>query len=122
MPFTIPTLTEKNHIVRIEAIQDQMAYLSNILLYVCNDAIFPQSTTWDCTGTLSACSSILFAWSPDSQAMLIPENAGFPIGPGTNLIRQLVLQVSYWNPNSLRTLVDHSGIRIQYTPELRYDG
>lgn len=49
----------------------------------------------------------------------LPPQAGFRMGPGSDEISYLVLEVHYDNPSLVSGLVDYSGIALSYTAQLR---
>ncbi|XP_055516298.1 LOW QUALITY PROTEIN: dopamine beta-hydroxylase [Leucoraja erinacea] len=67
---------------------------------------------------LNNCRHVLAAWAMGAQAFYYPKDAGILIG-GTNSSKYLRLEVHYHNPLKLSGRLDHSGIRLLYTPTLR---
>jgi dopamine beta-monooxygenase len=71
---------------------------------------------------LTPCRRVIGAWALGATNFIYPKEAGGVIG-GPNTSRFLVLEVHFNNPYLKKGIIDQSGIRIYYTPELRkYDG
>lgn len=68
-------------------------------------------------GGSDTCSWTLWGWAHGSMPLILPEEAGFRIGP--NGITTVVLQVHYDNRALISGMVDTSGIRVYYTDQLR---
>ncbi|KAL4219402.1 hypothetical protein ACF0H5_021982 [Mactra antiquata] len=70
---------------------------------------------------LEACRKVIGAWAMGASAMVLPEEAGFPLG-GQNYSRYVLLEVHYNNVEQKSGMVDASGIRFYVTSTLRrYD-
>ncbi|XP_035698652.1 DBH-like monooxygenase protein 1 homolog [Branchiostoma floridae] len=64
---------------------------------------------------------MLAAWAIGGLNFTMPEHVGYPIGEDGG-IGYVMMQLHYDNPQQKEGVVDHSGITIHYTPELReYD-
>lgn len=59
----------------------------------------------------------MYAWAVGSNALYLPEEAGFRIG--INGIRYIILEVHYDNPLGTQGIVDSSGVEITMTKKLR---
>lgn len=60
---------------------------------------------------------LLYAWAPGAPPLVLPEEAGYPIGPTEPA--HFVIQVHYNNINGLVGELDQSGIDLCTTTELR---
>ncbi|CAF0832072.1 unnamed protein product [Adineta ricciae] len=70
---------------------------------------------------LTPCRRVIGAWAMGAENFTYPDEAGGVIG-GPKSSRFLVLEVHFNNPYLKKGIIDQSGIRIYYTPQLRkYD-
>ena len=70
---------------------------------------------------LTPCRRVIGAWAMGATNFTYPKEAGGVIG-GPKTSQYLVLEVHFNNPYLKKGIIDQSGIRIYYTPELRqYD-
>mmetsp|Transcript_21640 Transcript_21640/g.38210 ORF Transcript_21640/g.38210 Transcript_21640/m.38210 type:complete len:611 (-) Transcript_21640:44-1876(-) len=127
--FTLPEKAQ--HIVAIEPLIDNKPYVHHFVLYVCNapDEYFenhkvplPCGKTDNEVGTQErvdrdGCRTINFAWASGGEAIVLPPNAGFPVGE--NRSRYYLLETHYDNPFKHENQVDSSGIRLHLTENLR---
>eukprot|EP00191_Tetraselmis_sp_GSL018_P005213 CAMPEP_0177618004 /NCGR_PEP_ID=MMETSP0419_2-20121207/25284_1 /TAXON_ID=582737 /ORGANISM="Tetraselmis sp., Strain GSL018" /LENGTH=505 /DNA_ID=CAMNT_0019116753 /DNA_START=97 /DNA_END=1614 /DNA_ORIENTATION=+ len=120
-------LSEPQYLVGWEVSVDQERHIHHFVGYACPavyDNIEPFSDLEEGGRERREnglhCRRLFMAWAPGSSRMAYPLNAGLPIGPSTPH-QSLVLQVHYDNPERLRGLVDHSSVRIFYTPTVRPD-
>ena len=67
---------------------------------------------------LTPCRRVIGAWALGATNFTYPKEAGGVIG-GQNKSPYLVLEVHFNNPYLKKGIIDQSGIRIYYTPELR---
>lgn len=113
--FELPTTDY--HIIRFEAIRQNMQMVHHMLLYSSNTlapASFPCSTMPGGTqpfwgkGITSFNLRISSGWAPGPLVLDVPSGAGFPIGP-TPGRQYAVLQVHYNNPDKLTDQYDSSG-------------
>jgi len=103
-------LENDKQIIAIEAVVDPRTkkYVHHFLVagYITNGTLMD--------GTM------MYGWGPGMAPLVLPPNAGFRVGPSTNLT-QLRMQTHFHNPNN-ETFEDWSGIRVYYTSKLReYD-
>ncbi|KAJ3190624.1 hypothetical protein HK101_008527 [Irineochytrium annulatum] len=79
---------------------------------------------WECNH-MTECQEYMFGWSPGLQEVGIPPKYDAGIAFGGNdptdptLKRHLLVQIHYNNPKAIAGVVDRSGMRIHYTPNLR---
>ena len=67
---------------------------------------------------LTPCRRVIGAWAMGAANFTYPDEAGGSIGgPGTSPF--LVLEVHFNNPYLKKGIIDHSGIRLFYTPKVR---
>ncbi|XP_066264864.1 DBH-like monooxygenase protein 1 homolog isoform X2 [Branchiostoma lanceolatum] len=65
--------------------------------------------------------SMLATWTIGGLNFMMPDHVGYPMGEDGDT-EYVLMQTHYDNPQQKEGVVDHSGIRIHYTPELReYD-
>uniref|UniRef100_H9GQJ2 DOMON domain-containing protein n=1 Tax=Anolis carolinensis TaxID=28377 RepID=H9GQJ2_ANOCA len=96
----------------------------HILVYACGNASVLPTGVSDCYGAdpdFALCSQVVVGWAVGGGSYMFPDETGISIG--TPLDAQWVrLEIHYSNFNLIPDLIDNSGIRIYYTPELRpYD-
>ena len=65
---------------------------------------------------------LIHAWAVGGPALIIPEVAGFPMGPGPGRAKHVVIEIHFDNPNLVAGVNDATGIRLNYTTNIRqYD-
>ncbi|KAK4302315.1 hypothetical protein Pmani_025590 [Petrolisthes manimaculis] len=131
--FRRPQLREKNHVIRYEPIftPGNQQHVHHIIVYECTDIEeglkeeFEQLAAGQghgCTETIMlkyirTCNHVVVAWAVGSEGLSLPSEAGYPLTPkGPNYY---LMETHYDNP-SRKYFTDESGIRITYTPELRF--
>eukprot|EP00457_Paulinella_chromatophora_P002130 gb/GEZN01002134.1/.p1 GENE.gb/GEZN01002134.1/~~gb/GEZN01002134.1/.p1 ORF type:complete len:612 (+),score=79.17 gb/GEZN01002134.1/:25-1860(+) len=122
-------LTERRHIIRSEPIiaPGNAAYVHHFIVSVCNTVIPAEDLahTGPCydkanmPSSLYNCNSgfgdMLPAWAVGGGPYDLPDNIGFPVGPGDVYI---VVETHFDNPN-LYSILDSSGMRYWHTAQLR---
>ena len=83
---------------------------------------FTVSLTKDCSGSDSFDSiryqSMIYAWAPGDEGMVLPNNVGFPMLHNEN--HQAVdIEIHYHNPFLISGMKDSIGIRFYYTNDER---
>ncbi|XP_052061954.1 DBH-like monooxygenase protein 1 homolog [Mytilus californianus] len=68
-------------------------------------------------GASSSCQIVLGVWSLGFSGHCLPDEAGIRIGP--NMYTQGAIQLHWTNPLLSNSLVDGSGIKLYFTPNLR---
>jgi hypothetical protein len=105
------------HITAIAPRIDNETILHHILFMQAPDPVSAQGTSCNFTNTDW---KLLYAWGPGTEALVLPEEAGFPVGPGNP--GHFVIQTHYNNVAQLVGETDQSGIDLCTTTELRpYD-
>jgi hypothetical protein len=116
-----------------------MAHVHHMLLFRCesNDSLWFQrrlnnpEVCWTSTDNDSAsCYEVLWGYAHGTYSIIgninnisgvsplvLPENLGFRIGPSS--FRYIEIQMHYDNPDMISGMVDHSGLRMYYTNNLR---
>ncbi|XP_066468734.1 putative DBH-like monooxygenase protein 2 [Tiliqua scincoides] len=122
----LPIVKKKHHIYKFEpAITPRnQTMVHHILVYACGNASVLPSGVSDCYGAdpdFSLCSQIVVGWAVGGGSYMFPDETGISIG--TPLDAQWIrLEIHYSNFDLISGLVDNSGIRLYFTPELRpYD-
>lgn len=128
-----PPLNKKHHVIQVEPLipLESSPYVHHMVLYRCLGAsareLEPhvyhegyQCYVPDTPLTYSKCESVYAAWGVGGLAMVMPENAGLPLGDKPNLY--FLLEIHYDNTFLHSGVIDRSGFRIFYSPNLRrYD-
>ncbi|KFM62884.1 DBH-like monooxygenase protein 1, partial [Stegodyphus mimosarum] len=69
---------------------------------------------------MKKCEGVFLAWAVGGEDLVLPEHVGLPLDPSPS--KYYMLEIHYDNPFHKEGIVDQSGFRIYYTPELReYD-
>ncbi|KAG7162285.1 MOXD1 2-like [Homarus americanus] len=71
----------------------------------------------DMSQLIATCNHVVVAWAVGSEGLSLPPEAGYPLTPKGP--KFYMMEVHYDNPNK-QAFRDESGIRIIYTPDLRY--
>ncbi|XP_060092503.1 putative DBH-like monooxygenase protein 2 [Heteronotia binoei] len=122
----LPIVKTKHHIYKFEAIitPRNETMVHHILVYACSNAsVLPHGVS-DCYGAdpdFALCSQILVGWAVGGGSYMFPDETGISIGTPRDP-QWIRLEVHYSNFDLIPDLIDNSGIRLYYTPELRpYD-
>nr|XP_008114864.1 PREDICTED: putative DBH-like monooxygenase protein 2 [Anolis carolinensis] len=122
----LPIVKTKHHIYKFEPriTPRNETLVHHILVYACGNASVLPTGVSDCYGAdpdFALCSQVVVGWAVGGGSYMFPDETGISIG--TPLDAQWVrLEIHYSNFNLIPDLIDNSGIRIYYTPELRpYD-
>ncbi|KAM6144563.1 putative DBH-like monooxygenase protein 2 [Phoenicopterus ruber ruber] len=122
----LPMVKQKHHIYKFEPVitPHNITLVHHILVYACGNASVLPSGIDDCYGAdpdFALCSQVLVGWAVGGESYQFPDEAAVSIG--TPWDPQYVrLEIHYSNFDLLAGLIDSSGVRIYYTPELRkYD-
>ncbi|CAJ0918454.1 unnamed protein product [Ranitomeya imitator] len=106
-----------------EIIEDPVSIgiVHHILIYFCANNTILTSEVGDCYGQdtrFSQCLSATLGWAVGGEPFDYPDDTGISIG--TDKDPQYVrIEIHYSNFENKEGLIDNSGIRIYYTPELR---
>uniref|UniRef100_A0A663EFU7 DOMON domain-containing protein n=1 Tax=Aquila chrysaetos chrysaetos TaxID=223781 RepID=A0A663EFU7_AQUCH len=122
----LPVVKQKHHIYKFEPVvtPHNITLVHHILVYACGNASVLPGGIDDCYGAnpdFALCSQVLVGWAVGGESYQFPDEAAVSIG--TPWDPQYVrLEIHYSNFDLLPGLIDSSGVRIYYTPELRkYD-
>lgn len=117
------------HIVRIEPILDPLTsgMVHHFLLHYCevpgvwNNYVSTSSCVSPLAPFNTNCTAPIFGWGVGGNALSLPPEAGYRIGPSGDVMRYFILEVHYNSPvPSLPTFrTDNSGVRVYYTDKLR---
>jgi len=115
--------------IGFEAILDPNTahHVHHFILHFCPNATswydyFLNKTAYQGAPRGGRCAGQIWGWAPGMTTYVIPEVAGFRVGPDEEDYKYLTLEVHYDNPNMVADLVDSSGVRIYYSRNLRqYD-
>ncbi|XP_067421788.1 putative DBH-like monooxygenase protein 2 [Emydura macquarii macquarii] len=123
----LPIVKQKHHIYKFEPItttHQNTLMAHHILVYACgNGSVLPTGIS-DCYGAdpdFALCSQVIVGWAIGGETHQFPNEAAISIG--TPMDPQYIrLEIHYSNFDLIPGLIDNSGIRLYYTPELRpYD-
>jgi hypothetical protein len=110
------------HIVRYEAVIDNVQKVHHMLMYNCPADFVPSVDSGNCD-TMSdfrRCQEVSYAWGRGGLPLDLPAEAGNLIGP--KVARYAYLEIHYDNPKQESNTKDNSGVRIYYTTQKRkYD-
>ena len=105
-----------------------MKYLLRVAIPIINEDTakfihhFTVSLTKDCSGSDSFESmqsqSMIYAWAPGDEGMVLPNNVGFPMFHNENH-QAVEIEIHYHNPFLISGMKDSSGIRFYYTNDER---
>ncbi|CAF3747867.1 unnamed protein product [Rotaria socialis] len=130
--FELPAkiMAKPHHIIRFDGIVSPQSdgIVHHMELFHCNVASDFDIPAFNgvCTSEqkpmgLTPCRRVVGAWALGATNFTYPKDVGGLIG-GKNTSRFLVLEVHFNNPSLKKGIIDQSGIRLYYTPELRkYD-
>ncbi|XP_060594958.1 dopamine beta-hydroxylase-like [Ruditapes philippinarum] len=125
---TLPPLTKKHHIIKYEGViqSGHENLVHHMEVFHCevkaNEIIRFFNGPGLAEGKppeLEACRKVIGAWAMGATAMVLPEEAGFPLG-GADFSRYVLLEVHYNNPDKVAGMIDASGIRFYVTSSLRH--
>jgi len=125
-------IVDNRHAIAFEPVIDNAARVHHILVHACNrgnpDYIDAHDVTKLC-GILpgsegnsplsSDCESLLYAWAPGAGNLILPPEAGMPVGETSFGTRYVVIEIHYDNPEQLSGEVDDTAINIYATTALR---
>ncbi|XP_064082617.1 DBH-like monooxygenase protein 1 [Macrobrachium nipponense] len=132
--FKRPPLREKNHVISYEPVfnpEGNERYLHHMIVYECTDLSpelevafeeLSERPGHECylqnmTQLIYTCNHVVVAWAVGSEGLTLPSEAGYPLTP--NGPKYYMMEAHYDNPEE-HNFTDYSGIRIIYTPELRF--
>ncbi|XP_029532799.1 DBH-like monooxygenase protein 1 homolog [Oncorhynchus nerka] len=128
--FQIQEVQQKHHIIRIEPLiqRGHENLVHHILLYQCNSNLNESElgASHECyhpnmPDSFLTCETIVFAWAIGGEGFTYPPHVGLSIGTAIDPV-YVLMEVHYDNPALQQGVVDSSGLRLFYTPELRqYD-
>ncbi|KAL0967362.1 hypothetical protein UPYG_G00251280 [Umbra pygmaea] len=126
----IQQVPKKHHIIRIEPLiqRGHENLVHHILLYQCDSRLNERELYFghECyhpnmPDSFLTCETIVFAWAIGGEGFTYPPHVGLSIGTSTDPVNVL-MEIHYDNPFLQQGMVDSSGLRLFYTPELRqYD-
>ncbi|XP_054708790.1 DBH-like monooxygenase protein 1 homolog [Uloborus diversus] len=128
-----PLLNKKHHVIQVEPLisEESASYVHHMVLYRCLGATARELEPHvhhtghpcyvpDMPHTYTKCESVYTAWGVGGLALVMPERAGLPLGDKPNLY--FLLEIHYDNSEFHSGVVDQSGFRVYFTPNLRrYD-
>ncbi|KAJ8916282.1 hypothetical protein NQ315_016423 [Exocentrus adspersus] len=125
--FRIPAISRKHHLIRYEPLQGVSGSigLQHVVLYECQDN--PQvEKLADTTGRQCfephsqplSCNTVVASWAKGSEGFSFPPEAGYPLDVQT--AKYYLMETHYTSPmDGSQGVLDGSGLRLYYTPELR---
>ncbi|KAG8192031.1 hypothetical protein JTE90_025297 [Oedothorax gibbosus] len=131
--YKAPEVFEKNHIIVAEPLiqQGNEQFVHHILLYECvggaSDEYEPhlevkghQCHRPNMPDAMKKCEGVALAWGVGGEDLVLPPNVGLPLNPGPS--KYYMMEIHYDNPSRIGGIVDSSGFRLYYTPQVRkYD-
>uniref|UniRef100_A0A6Q2XIZ8 DOMON domain-containing protein n=1 Tax=Esox lucius TaxID=8010 RepID=A0A6Q2XIZ8_ESOLU len=126
--FKIQEVQQKHHIIEPLIEKGHENLVHHILLYQC-DSRLNESELYsghECyhpnmPDSFLTCETIVFAWAIGGEGFTYPPHVGLSIGTSIDPV-YVLMEVHYDNPDLQQGVVDSSGLRLFYTPELRqYD-
>ncbi|KAM5132146.1 putative DBH-like monooxygenase protein 2 [Mantella aurantiaca] len=123
----MPNVTTKHHIVRYEQIidPDSVGIVHHILIYFCGNNLNFSSEVGDCYGNdprYAKCMNAVLGWAVGGENFDFPADVGISIGTEEDP-KYIRIEIHYSNFEKKQGILDSSGVRIYYTPELRkHDG
>lgn len=128
--FKIPEVPRKHHIIRIEPLiqKGHESLVHHILLYQCDRNLNESELNFghECyhpnmPDSFLTCETVVFAWAIGGEGLTYPQHVGLSIGTSIDPI-YVLMEIHYDNPNFQQGMMDSSGLRLFYSPELRqYD-
>uniref|UniRef100_A0A674C1V8 Monooxygenase, DBH-like 1 n=1 Tax=Salmo trutta TaxID=8032 RepID=A0A674C1V8_SALTR len=128
--FKIQKVQQKHHVTRIEPLiqRGHENLVHHILLYQCDSNLNESEldASHECyhpnmPDSFLTCETIVFAWAIGGEGFTYPPHVGLSIGTAIDPV-YVLMEVHYDNPALQQGVVDSSGLRLFYTPELRqYD-
>lgn len=101
------------------ALVDQGRYLHHYVIKGCANAFPPEQDGKEITGAAAnKCVVPMGGWTPGANIVETVPWTGVPIGSAFG-IKALTVNVHYNNPGKVAGVVDSSGMRLWYTPNLR---
>ncbi|XP_035207693.1 DBH-like monooxygenase protein 1 [Stegodyphus dumicola] len=131
--YKSPQLSEKHHIILVEPLiqKGHENIVHHLLMYECVgaapdeynphvDAYGHQCHRPNMPDAMKKCEGVFLAWAVGGEDLVLPEHVGLPLDPSPS--KYYMLEIHYDNPFHKKGIVDQSGFRIYYTPDLReYD-
>nr|XP_028579274.1 DBH-like monooxygenase protein 1 [Podarcis muralis] len=128
--FKIPTLHEKHHVIQVEPLiqKGHENLVHHILLYQCSSSLNDSVLDYghECyhpnmPDSFLTCETVIFAWAIGGEGFTYPPHVGLSIGTASDP-QYVLMEVHYDNPSYMEGMIDNSGLRLFYTPDLRsYD-
>ncbi|XP_031554202.1 DBH-like monooxygenase protein 1 isoform X2 [Actinia tenebrosa] len=130
----IPDFPKKNHVIRFDPVvqQGNEGVVHHFIVMAC-DKDFPGvhlNASVDCDDYANMPAEVMkcrglgvlaAAWGVGGGPFVYPQHVGFPID-AEHIGRYFVMEVHYDNPDHKSGIIDNSGVRFFYTPNLRkYD-
>uniref|UniRef100_A0A8C3JZ03 DOMON domain-containing protein n=1 Tax=Calidris pygmaea TaxID=425635 RepID=A0A8C3JZ03_9CHAR len=122
----LPMVKQKHHIYKFEPVitPHNISLVHHILVYACGNASVLPTGVDDCYGAnpdFALCSQVLVGWAVGGESYQFPDEAAISIGTPWDP-QYIRLEIHYSNFDLLPGLINSSGVRLYYTPELRkYD-
>ncbi|XP_063289885.1 putative DBH-like monooxygenase protein 2 [Pelobates fuscus] len=119
----LPQVSTKHHIIMYEPMIDPKSVdiVHHILIYTCANSTEITFEVGDCYGSdvrFSQCMTPMLGWAVGGEAFYFPNTTGVSIGT-ENDPQYIRIEIHYSNFEEIEGIIDNSGIRILYTPELR---
>ncbi|XP_044304965.1 DBH-like monooxygenase protein 1 [Varanus komodoensis] len=128
--FKIPPLHEKHHVIKVEPLiqKGHENVVHHILLYQCSSSLNDSVLDYghECyhpnmPDAFLTCETVIFAWAIGGEGFMYPPHVGLSIGSAADP-QYVLMEVHYDNPSYMEGMMDNSGLRLFYTPDLRkYD-
>ncbi|XP_035279504.1 DBH-like monooxygenase protein 1 homolog [Anguilla anguilla] len=128
--FRIPEVPRKHHIIRIQPLiqTGHENLVHHILLYQCDSKLNESEldSGHECyhpnmPDSFLTCETVVFAWAIGGEGLTYPQHVGLSIGTSIDPV-YVLMEIHYDNPTFQQGVMDNSGLRLFYSPELRrYD-
>ena len=118
---SVGDLPPDKHVVAIRPLEAKR-YHHHAILHVCTNNSYWRAhlkpRTCDGASPLGAfnsdCSSLMWSWAVGGGAFVLPDSAGFLVGPGPDAVSHVILEVHYDNPSRQAGVVDNFGFEMFY--------
>ncbi|KAI9559612.1 hypothetical protein GHT06_013617 [Daphnia sinensis] len=129
--FKLPPLDRKHHMIRYEPVftAGSQPFVHHMNVYECvgDPSVFEVLAATEGSRCYQPsmpplffnCNNVVVAWTAGSEGFTFPSEAGYPMNRAGGA-KFFMLETHYDNPNLQSGIVDHSGLRLFYTSQLRH--
>nr|XP_002124053.1 DBH-like monooxygenase protein 1 [Ciona intestinalis]XP_026690880.1 DBH-like monooxygenase protein 1 [Ciona intestinalis] len=125
--FEIPT-DKKYHLVMAEPIlhPGNEQHLHHLTVYFCSGlgatehlGVNKECYSANMPDDYATCSQVVVGWAIGGGPVIFPKHTGLVFGDGSSA-KYVMLEIHYDNPTVKPDIIDSSGLRLTYTPDLRH--